>query len=168
MIKNRKLNRLTGFDYSRPGSYFVTVCVTNRKKWLGEIKDGSMVLNECGKIIHGHWSEIPYYYPNVLLDQFIVMPNHVHGIINIVGTNNVGTGYVGTAHCAVPTYCSVSLSQIIKSFKDITTKRIREKCGFHFAWQRSFHDHIIRNDLDLFRTRDYIKHNALKYNSNPK
>lgn len=150
-LKNRKLNRLKDYDYSEEGYYYVTICTKKRIDWFGTIKNDEMLLNDCGKNIVNYWEQIPRYYKYVELDEFIVMPDHLHGILAIVGT----------AHCAVPTKV-VSISQIIKSFKDVTTKHIRTNYGAPFSWQRSFYDHIIRNDRDLSRVREYIKYNAIE------
>jgi len=137
----------------------VTVCVKDRVKRFGEVKDGRMMLNEYGEMVNRYWGEIPGHYKDVALDQFVVMPNHVHGIIIIVGT------IVGTEQCSVPMKCvkRVSISRVIKSFKDITIKQMRSRYGVYFSWQRSFHDHIIRGEGDLTRIREYIRNNPLKW-----
>ena len=93
MIRNRKLNRLKNYDYSKEGYYFVTICTKDKIERFGEIKDGAMILNKCGQIVKRYWTGIPQYYENVKLGQFIIMPNHLHGIIVIVGTEQ----------CSVPT-----------------------------------------------------------------
>ena len=157
MKKNRKRNRLKAYDYSQPGHYFVTICTKNRDNWFGEVNDGKMILNECGVIAAGYWSQIQTHYGNATLDEWVVMPNHIHGIIVILA--------VGTEQCSVPTHVkSVSLSQIVKSFKDITIKRIRSEFGnSRFAWQRSFHDHVIRDELELRRIREYIVCNPAQW-----
>ena len=111
----RKKNRLTGFDYSSPGYYFVTICTENRVKCFGEVKDGVMVLNDIGKIVENFLKQIPFHYDGVVLDEFVVMPNHIHMVIEIEnsdagvrGTDGVtigtdGGANVGTEHCSVPT-----------------------------------------------------------------
>lgn len=83
MARNRKLNRLKDYDYSQAGYYYVTVCTKDRHECLGEIKDGAMIFNECGESVDRYWAQIPRHYGNVTLDEFVVMPNHVHGIILI-------------------------------------------------------------------------------------
>ena len=90
MRGKRKSIRLKGHDYTQNGAYYVTICTHERKCLFGDIKDGSMALNECGKIADKCWNEIPAHFPHVDLDEYIVMPNHVHGIINIV--DNIGVG----------------------------------------------------------------------------
>lgn len=157
----RRTIRLKEYDYSSPGAYFVTICVKNRQEYFGKIKNGGMVFNDYGTVIAIHWADIPKHYSNVILDEWVVMPNHIHGIIVITSD----TSFVGTAHCAVPTNINpVSLSQIIKSFKDATTKRIRSEFGnIRFVWQRSFYDHIIRTEAELARIREYIHNNPLNW-----
>ncbi len=100
MMRSRKLNRLKDYDYAKEGFYFVTVCVKDRVKRFGEVKDGRMMLNEYGEMVNRYGMGIPGYYKDVALDEFVVMPNHIHGII-IIGTD------VGTEHCSVPTVLNV-------------------------------------------------------------
>ncbi|MTI85539.1 MAG: hypothetical protein FH756_16995 [Firmicutes bacterium] len=94
-IHHRRSIRLPGYEYSRPGSYFITVCTQDRKCLFGRITNDNMILNKYGKIANDIWFEIPVHFPHVQLDEFIVMPNHIHGIIAIVDAN------VGARH-AVP------------------------------------------------------------------
>ncbi len=159
--KNRKLNRLESYNYSLSGYYFVTFCTKDKIKYFGEIKTSQMVLSQYGKIAKYFWQEIPHHYDNIEIDQFIIMPNHIHGIIII---NNVGT-----EQCSVPTTTGKNyglLSKIIKSFKNAVTREIRQNFNDHnFCWQRSFYDHIIRDEKDLESIYRYIKYNYLK-NSN--
>ncbi|MCJ7813616.1 transposase [bacterium] len=156
---HRRSIRLKGYDYSSPGYYFVTICTYQRIEKFGKVKDGEMILNPCGRIIHQIWQTIPEYHHQTDLDEFIVMPNHIHGIIII-------KSFVGTEQCSVPTKPEFYglLSKIIKSFKGICTKTIRNQ--FHddqFAWQRSFYDHVIRNEKALQNIGEYIINNPLKW-----
>lgn len=82
-IHHRRSIRLKGYDYSQNGAYFVTICVQNRKFLFGKIRNGEMILNDAGKMIEKYWREIPKKYPNVILDAFVIMPNHMHGILII-------------------------------------------------------------------------------------
>ncbi len=111
--------------------------------------DGEMVLSECGEVADNYWKEIPRHYENVRLDRFVVMSNHVHRIIEIVGSGE--------------SLKRVSISRIIKSFKEVTTKHIRSEFGISFHWQRSFYDHIVRDQEDLMRIRAYIAENPLNW-----
>ena len=81
----RRSIRLRGYDYTRPGAYFVTICTHNRECLFGKIIDGEMVLNHAGQMVLDVWNEIPKYYPGIVIDAFQIMPNHIHGIIKIVG-----------------------------------------------------------------------------------
>lgn len=168
----RKKLRLKNFDYSKNGYYFVTICTKNRENFFGEIIDGKMFLNEIWKNVEQNWKNIILHYQNVEIDEFIIMPNHIHWIIII----NVGNDY----------YCSrniknygnenihslPNLSNIIKWFKIWCTKNIREKFqNFEFWWQKSFFDVIIRNENQLLKIREYIQNNPLKWEfdvNNPK
>jgi len=113
-----------------------------------------MVLNLCGEIVSQCWHDLPGHYPNLRLDQFVVMPNHIHGIINIYN-NNVGTGLK-----PVPTKLH-GLSEFIRAFKTFSSRGINQHLNGdgRFQWQRSFHDHIIRNKKSLEEIRQYIVRN---------
>lgn len=161
MPDQRKSIRLTGYDYAQRGAYFITICVNNRKCLFGNVCDGEMVLNEWGKIIDKCWNEIPQHFPHIELDEYIIMPNHIHGIINICR---------GTA-CRAPTMecfgkpVPGSLSTIIRSFKSAATKRINQinnTPGVRL-WQRNFYEHIIRNESGLNRIRQYIINNPANW-----
>jgi len=140
---------------------------------FGDVKDEEMILNECGRVAFKYWSEIPEYYENVDIDNFVIMPNHIHGIIIINDVDGVGTEYY-----SVPTSNTNNLnddiidkkpfygllSNIIKSFKRACTICMRQHFDdYEFGWQRSFHDHIIRDDDDLARIQQYIIDNPLQW-----
>jgi REP element-mobilizing transposase RayT len=146
----RKPNRLTKYDYTKAGYYFVTVCALNRTEYFGAVENSVMILNNLGKIAEDVWRRAGLIYPNVTLDEFVVMPNHMHGIIVIED--------VGQARGLQP-----SLSQIIGSYKNVVSKNIRNKLDKQFAWQPSFYDHVIRKDGSLDKIREYIKNNPLKW-----
>ena len=174
-----KSTRLQNWDYGSNAAYFVTICTQNREHYFGEIINGSMYLSEIGHLANKYWLEIPEHFPFVELDAFVVMPNHVHGIIIINKPNNDRT--VETRHALslpIPSQPQLqnetigqqrfqnqgkgSLSAIIGSYKSVLTKNAR-KIHADFAWQSRFHDHIIRNDDSLQRIRDYIINNALRW-----
>ncbi len=176
--KKRKPNRLKEYDYSQDGWYFVTMCVKNKIECFGEIKNDKIILNEHGQIILKYWQEITSHYQNIFLDEWVVMPNHIHGIIiieNLVGAEQCSESHifakstVGTEQCSVPTKAIARvdyglLSKVIKSFKEISVKTIRKNLNdYDFAWQRSFYDHIIRNEKSLDKIRSYIYHNPPKW-----
>lgn len=151
----RRSLRLQGYDYSQPGTYFVTMCVHKGECVLGEIFNGEVYLTDLGRVASEYWKFIPLHFPDVYIDTFVVMPNHVHAIINISGCRGGVT----------PPLLTPTLSQIIAYYKYQTTKQInqiRHQIGKSF-WQRSFYDHIVRNDEDLQRIRNYIVNNPLKW-----
>lgn len=174
--------RLSDWDYSLPGYYFVTLCTHNRKCLFGEIIDSEMLLNGNGRIVHDEWHITGNKYNHIRLDEFMVMPNHIHGIIQIVYRDHkrycrdvarnvsTGSGETPTIHpknekMAAISPISGSLPVIMRSFKSAITKRINETRSTPGApvWQPRFHDHVIRNEQELFRIRQYIVNNPLKW-----
>jgi REP element-mobilizing transposase RayT len=152
LARRRKSIRLRGYDYSESGGYFITVCTKDREHLLGEVRDGGMVENGYGKIVRECWNHVPKHYSNVELDEFVVMPNHVHGIMFIMDNP------VGTRHASPLQAKRNHLGDVIGSFKSAAAKRINEmrKTPGVVVWQRGFYDHIIRDDKSLKRIRDYI------------
>ncbi len=169
-----KSTRLKHWDYSSCGAYYVTICTKNREYHFGDIKTGKMILSNIGQIVEKFWLEIPKHYPNITLDEFIIMPDHIHGIIVIENAMcNVETPHWGVSTTTQtitttmrnrnphhkPQWKPNSLGSIICQFKSIATKRIREMGFYDFAWQPRFHEHIIRNEKELFQKRKYIINN---------
>ncbi|MFT5749930.1 MAG: putative transposase [Ancylomarina sp.] len=160
--------RLKSWDYGWNAAYFVTICTHCREHYFGDIVDGRMQLSEIGQLANKYWLEIPKHFPFVELDAFVVMPNHLHGILVInkpnderhVETQNFASLPLGTQNKFGPQ--SQNLASIIRGFKIGVTKNAR-KIKPDFMWQARFYDHIIRNDESLFRIRDYIKSNPLKW-----
>jgi len=164
MKRERKKNRLQNYDYSRPGWYFVTICTKNRVEYFGKIQDNEMHFNTCGKIAQKCWFDLPNHYRNIHLDKWVIMPNHMHGIVVIDDFSDdvVGAGLKPSP--TAPIHKQHSLSEIMRGFKTFSSRKINEfypKLGF--CWQRSFYDHIIRNDHSLESIRAYIKNNPLKW-----
>ncbi|MDD4611147.1 MAG: hypothetical protein PHU73_04330 [Patescibacteria group bacterium] len=182
--RNRKLNRLKEYDYSQDGWYFITICVKNRIECFGEIKNGEMKLNECGEIVNQQWLWLEKQYYYVRLDEYVVMPNHCHGILIIDHSRRDRSRPVPTtdlspdnlhpdrsrpvpttdlsANDFQPNNKIKSLSELIGAFKTTSSKIIHQNGKEDFAWQRSFYDHIIRNENLLNRIREYIRNNPLK------
>ena len=158
-MRVRKSNRLKGFDYSRSGYYFVTICALNQEKWFGEIEDGQMIPNTCGKIAQSLWEKIPVHFGWVGVDEFTVMPNHIHGIVIV--ERDVGNATMRSLQDRT----KMTLPKIIQQYKATVTRDIdwfrKDVC---FKWQKSFYDHVIRNETELFRIREYIQNNPLKWN----
>ncbi len=176
---NRKLNRLKNYNYTQDGYYFVTICTKNREEFFGQIGNVKIGLNEFGKMARKYWLEIPNHFPNVKSDEFVIMPNHIHGILIIdnnnafnknngdgVGNDGDGVGNAdlrslrGLRSLQYRDRTKMYLSKIIHGFKSSVTREIRKKFeNSEFAWQKSFYDHIIRNEKSLFNIRQYIINN---------
>jgi len=158
-IKSRHSTRLKNYDYSKAGIYFVTICVKDRKNLFGKIKGEEMILNDLGKIIEAEWLNIPGNYLNIELDEFIIMPNHLHGIviindvINIIGAiHGDDSRFVGAIH-ELPLQSGLArrkmlIPKIIGFFKMNSAKQINHNLNRTgtSVWQRNYYDHIIRNE----------------------
>jgi REP element-mobilizing transposase RayT len=186
---HRRSIRLPGYDYTQPGAYFITIVTHERMLSFGEIVDGEMRLNEYGQIVRAEWFQTAVVRPYVVLhpDEFVVMPNHVHGIVSIVDMGGMDDDVGAQRRCAptttnptntapTPTRRAVggatptnvipgSLGAIVRSFKSATTKRINALRGTPGApvWQRNYYEHIIRTDHALARIRDYIQSNPQRW-----
>lgn len=172
----RRSIRLKGWDYSSPGTYFITICTQNRECLFGKVNRGEMVLNEWGQIVAQCWREIPKHFPHAELDEFVVMPNHVHGIIAISGpigayghmprpmeTKNDSTSLSLHSPCK-------TIGSMIRGFKIGCSNRSGKNQDMPIAWQRNYFEHIIRNEAELAHTRQYIRDNpaaCLEDDENP-
>lgn len=143
----RKPNRASGFDYRSPGPCFVTICVQERRCLFGSVADDAVRLNMAGTMVAGAWRTMARQFRDVQFDDSVVMPNHVHALLTLP---------LGDAD-------GPELGTIIQAFKRLTPHRYVEgvkACGWPKfdgrLWQRSFHDHIVRNDRDMDRLREYI------------
>lgn len=159
--------RLEKWDYSSAGYYFVTICTKNREPYFGQIFNDQMQLSKMGHIAHKYWLTIPNHFPFVTLDKFMVMPNHVHGIIIIknhyphVETPNLG---VSTNQSHPNYWKSGCLGAIINQYKRVCTIKIREN-GLFFAWQSRYYDHVIKNEKSFWAIRKYIEENPIRWES---
>jgi REP element-mobilizing transposase RayT len=153
----RKRNRLPEYDYSNAGWYYVTICTQDHVHQFGKVINEKMILNNIGKIADKCWKNIEALHKHVELDEYIIMPNHIHGIIII--------SYVGDANFASPTdRTKMELSKLIQQFKRACTIEIKSlHPKNNFKWQRSFYDRIIRNERELHNVRKYIIQNPLKW-----
>jgi REP element-mobilizing transposase RayT len=159
---HRRSIRLQGYDYSQPGIYFITLCTQNRECLFGEILNGEMRLNEFGKIAHQCWLEMPHHFPHIQLDEFVVMPDHIHGII--VLNNIVGAKKFSPLQNITPFRSpSKTIGSIIRGFKIGVTKGFRQNTDIYVVWQRNYYEHIIRNKVELNRMRQYIIDNPKKW-----
>jgi putative transposase len=160
----RKSLRLSDYDYAVPGAYFVTICTAKRKNLLGLIEDELMKINDAGQIIQRMWESIPIQYPDTKLDAFVVMPNHIHGII-IVGAQFIAPSFTaisGKEPDAGVMNHAPTLGSIIRSLKAKSTRMIRQDFFPQFAWQRNYYEHVIRNDTALNKIREYISTNPMR------
>ena len=165
-----KSTRLKDFDYSSNGAYFVTMCTKNREFYFGHAINGKIKLSDMGKIVEKCWYEIPQHFENVILDEFVVMPNHVHGIIIIDNNRN---RIHDCRDGVTPSLQRPTLGQIIGYFKYRATKLVNQFQNTPGVpiWQPRFYEHVIRNDHELNRIREYIINNPLKWQldkNNPK
>ncbi len=163
----RNSNRLKNFDYSSCAAYFVTICVKDRKCLLGKICDGKMVLNQSGIIANNIWLELDKHFENVFLDEFVIMPNHVHGIIMIIDEINHSEGLINQTPTmkkwVMMKNSKQIIGKIIRFYKGKTSYIIHNSGVEDFKWQRNYYDHIIRNEKDLNATREYIYFNPAKW-----
>ncbi len=150
--------RLKTFDYSQVGGYYITLCSLNRTCLFGEIDNDQVILNDFGKIVFNEWQNTPILRPNVQLDEFIVMPNHFHGIIIINEPRRGVLQYAPTNKFCSP---SQTIGSIVRGFKSAVTKNINilRKSPGQPVWQRNYFEHIIRDNVDMNRIRDYICNN---------
>lgn len=161
---DRRSIRLPAYDYRRAGGYFVTTCTQGRACLFGEVIGGQMRLNDRGRIADEEWRRTAEVRENVRLDAFVIMPNHMHGIIVIVDNDRRDTARrVPTREFGDPV--SGSLPTIIGAYKSAVTKRINHLRGIsgETVWQRNYYDHVIRNRDDLYRIRRYIQENPARW-----
>ena len=181
-IHHRRSIRLQGYDYSQAGAYFVTICTQNRECLFGDIVNGEMRLNEVGRVVESVWDGLPGHYAHVELDAMVIMPNHFHGVIVLtpVGAGDVGAGDVGAGGvragdvragdvragdvraglkpAPTPTAVRHGLSEIVRALKTFSSRRINElrQTPGSKLWQRNYWEHIVRNESELNRIREYI------------
>ena len=165
--RNRRSIRLRDYDYRQRGAYFVTVCTRQKTCLFGEIRNGKLIPNELGIIVQNAWHQIPNKRSNVDLDSFVIMPNHLHGIILMLENCDLKSS-IQTLH--FPARCSAlqsgSLGAIIGQFKAAVTRRskLSSRCPSSPIWQRNYYEHIIRNDKSLNFIRAYIVENPARWN----
>ncbi len=158
--------RLKDWDYSANGAYFITICAKNRKHFFGEIAGETMQLSEIGEIVVKEWENTQQIRSNVEIDEWIVMPNHLHGIV-IINRGIVETHCNASLHQNRFGPQSNNLASIIRGFKGATTKNIHIARFTEFAWQSRFYDYIIRDENELNRIRGYIKNNPINWANDP-
>ncbi|MEH2196619.1 MAG: transposase [Nostoc sp.] len=170
-IHHRHSIRLKGYDYTQPGAYFITICSKGRQCLFGNVVNGEMQLNSLGHIAFNCWQTIPDHFPHIELDTFVVMPNHLHGIL-IITDKPVGT----QQFCALNQHldCNTeqfgkplpgSISTVIRSYKGVVSKRINKiwQIKGQSIWQRNFYEHIGREQKSVDNIREYILYNPLHW-----
>jgi REP element-mobilizing transposase RayT len=166
--QGRRSIRLPDYDYSQPGAYFITIVTYQRECLFGEITDGEMHLSVMGQIAKENWCAIPEHFPYAGWGAYVVMPNHVHGII-IIHENGLATNSspaVGASHWDAPTPNGPkrgSIGAIIGSYKMSVTRRIQREYNATGIWQRNYYERIIRNDEEHDRICLYIESNVANW-----
>ncbi|WPO80099.1 transposase [Flavobacterium sp. KACC 22761] len=166
--------RAQWWDYGWNGAYFITICTQDREHYFGEIQNDKMVLSGAGIIADLLWYQIPMHHKNVELGDFVVMPNHIHGILiidkqsdnidklnNTNNGDNVETGHALSQHALSPRFQNIgknTISSIVGSYKSAVTKHAN-RLGYPHKWQKLFYDNIIRSNNDYQRISDYIVSN---------
>ena len=162
----RKSMRLRDFDYSQNGAYFITICTKDRARLFGEVVGDAhpgvpvVRLNAAGNIVKTHIENINFIYDDVALHKYVVMPNHIHIILSVINESDISVlqdcVVPRDAQCASPTKSVVA--KVINAFKSLTSKQFGQS-----IWQRSYHDHIIRNENEYLRIWQYIDENTTKW-----
>jgi len=159
-IHRRRNLRLVGWDYSADDAYFVTLCCVDRSPLFGDIVEGEMRLNAFGELVANTWQWLPAQYPYVILDEWCVMPDHLHGILVLAGRR--GSRTAPARHGMICTPMRKPVGRLIGAFKTVSTKRINQirKTPRAIVWQRDFWDHIVRDETEMERIRGYVRTNA--------
>jgi REP element-mobilizing transposase RayT len=167
-VHRRRSIRLKGYDYTQPGAYFVTICAYQRDEIFGEVVNGEMQLSSPGKIVREEWFRSAEIRKEIKLfeDEFVVMPNHVHGIvriIEIVGADGVRPNDGMDARRASLRRAPRSLGSFVAGFKASVTSRAKRELNMTGIWQRNYYEHIIRDEMDFNHIWDYIDTNPLHW-----
>jgi len=181
LIHHRRSIRLKEYDYSQAGLYFITFCCQNRRHLFGKIIDGKMILNDAGKIAKKCWLDIPDHFKNVILHDFIIMPNHVHGIIEFTEKKDLDSTAKAIQHLPKNVSSdganasekdfshifrspSKTIGSVIRGYKIGVTKWMRQNTNVTDIWHRNYYEHIIRNDTAYYYISEYIKKNPTTWN----
>ena len=152
----RRSIRLKEYDYSQAGFYFVTICTEGKRCLFGKITDGKMHSNTAGRIAEKYWKEIPLHYPNVRLDVFTIMPNHIHGIL-IIENNDERAENIPPLQKTM----SGSVGAIVRGYKIGVSKWFRQNTQTKDVWQRNYYEHVIRKDESMLKIQEYILNNPI-------
>ena len=179
--RNRHTTRLPGYDYTQPGGYYVTIVTRGREPVLGAVVAGSVALSIPGVTAQKAWRDLPQHFANVRLDKYVIMPNHVHGIIMIMAGDRVtpgemdgfrrGRSVLGEALVIPTTDLPLradrghGLPEIVRAFKSFSARRINtiQNTPGQPCWQRNYYEHIIRSETELQKIRQYIRNNPRQW-----
>ena len=164
---HRKSLRLNYYDYSQSGAYFVTICTFHHRQLFGEVQNGEMQLNGVGRLAAAQWLQLEFRFTCLELGEWVVMPNHIHGILVLRGTGEASqqkgsplpTRSVNDASPLRPTGTTPgSIGAIIQNFKSVTSRKLSERSSIskESIWQRNYYEHIIRNEREMQAITDYI------------
>lgn len=170
---HRRSIRLQGYDYNMPGAYFVTICTHHHKPLFGQVVDGEMRLNQAGRVANDQWSRLGVRFNHIELSEFVIMPNHMHGILILIeGCRGAGGDLESPSsnHAPLRPYGGApiipgSLGAIVRTYKASVTNRLHAK-NINLrnpVWQRNYYEHIIRNEDDLRMITEYIANNPLNW-----
>lgn len=165
---HRKSIRLKGFDYAKANLFFITINCDKRAHYFGKIENQKMILNEAGMIANHCWLEIPLHFPNVILHEYMIMPNHIHGIIEITENNHSEDqlNYPPRQN-AYQKIIPNSIGSIVKGFKIGVTKWFRINTNIETVWQKNYYEHIIRNEQAYENISKYIINNPMNWEQKP-
>jgi len=161
-LPKRNILRLEGFDYSTSGAYYVTMCTHQKQHLFGRIADGKMYLNALGKIANQEWLKLKDRFTKINIDVYQIMPNHIHAIVAIGIDDDIDLE-------SDKTITNPKVTEIVCAFKSLVTRHYKQYCRENNIvpipklWQRSYYDHIIRNEDDLRAVADYIRFNPINW-----
>jgi REP element-mobilizing transposase RayT len=172
LLPHRKQLRLRGYDYAFPGVYFVTICSAGKLAVFGAVSGEKIVLSPAGEIVRSEWIALAERFAGLLLDEFVIMPNHLHGVLAFVGrAGGASLGPTGGASPAPEGGASPSptLFAVMGAFKSISTIKVNKLLGRRGVplWQRSYYEHIVRTGEDLRKIQRYILENPLIWSLDP-
>ena len=161
-LPQRRSLRLQGYDYAKAGAYFVTVVTEGRLCLFGEVAGGEVRLNEAGRLVADTWRWLETRYPFVVLDEYVVMPNHFHGLLALTEEGE-GAGDSRIAPTGEAGAGRKDLGGLIGAFKTVAAKRVNVARGApgRRLWQRNFYERVVRSEEDMDRIRAYIRDNPL-------
>jgi putative transposase len=161
----RKSMRLVNCDYSRIGPYFVTICTQGMRYTLGSIESGNVRLATAGHIVQQEWLALPSRFPGLVLDEFVIMPNHMHALLAFVGAGLAPPGVATRATPASEWNQRPTLPSVLCAFKSISTRIANQDAGTpgRNVWQRGYYEHIVRNSQDMKNVQRYILENPSRW-----